>query len=136
MNDKFQILEHTADLRIKVWGKDLPNLFKNAAEGMFFATTGTEPEKPTGTVRKIKVSGVDDESLLVNFLNELLYLSDIHNERFQIQKLNFTKDAKLEGQLKSYPLSTLDFEIKGVTYHELKIQKIGNIYEATIVFDI
>lgn len=145
---KFEILEHTADLKIKVWGKDLGELFKNAATAMFTAMCGKSEIRNTKfetiskfkirklKTKKIEIKGQDLESLLVNFLNELLYLSDVENQGFKIKDLRFKNETELEAQLISFPLPPLEIEIKGATYHDLKIKKLDNIYEVVIVFDI
>jgi SHS2 domain-containing protein len=137
---KYQILEHTADLKIKVWGKDLPELFKNAADAMFDAMTGSnqQPANSEQKAQNIKISGIDHESLLANFLNELLYLSDIKNKGFKILdlKIKNKEKLKLEAKLLPYPLPPLEIEIKGATYHNLKIEKKTGPYLTTILFDI
>lgn len=154
----YQILEHTGDLKIKVWGRDLPELFKNAAAAMFSAVAGrtttrtttneqratkTRPDLKSPTLRrekpkKIEIKGADYESLLVNFLNELLYLSDVQNKGFLAQNIEIKENGskKLTAQLLSLPLPPLEVEIKSATYHDLKITKTAAGYETTVVFDI
>jgi len=133
----FEILEHAADLKIKVWGKDLPELFKNAAFAMFAAATGKQLkiENLKLKIKKLEVSGTDYESLLVNFLNELLYLSDVNNRGYQVLDLEI-RNLALKAKLSTYPLPPLEVEIKGATYHDLKIKKLDKKYETVIVFDI
>jgi len=136
----FAILDHTADLRIKVSATSIIDLFKEAAEGMYQAVCGQEfrslPKKDQ--TKDIKVEGEDYESLLVNFLNDLLYLSDVENKGFEVCDLRIQKKRKMElkARLFSYPLTALEVEIKGATHHNLKIKKRGKLYEAVVVFDI
>jgi len=142
---KYKILEHTADLKIKVWGKDLPELFKNAADAMFAAMSGKSEIRNSKhetnykfQIKNLKLTAQDHESLLVNFLNELLYLSDIKNKGFKILdlKIKNKEKLKLEAKLLPYPLPPLEIEIKGATYHNLKIEKKTGPYLTTILFDI
>jgi SHS2 domain-containing protein len=139
---KYKILEHTADLKIKVWGKDLPELFKNAAEAMFAAMSGKSEIRNSKhetnykfQIKNLKLTAQDHESLLVNFLNELLYLSDVENRAYHVLDLEI-RNLSLKAKLYSYPLPPLEIEIKGATYHNLKIKKINNIYETVLIFDI
>lgn len=132
---KYKILEHTGDLKLWVWGADLVDLFKNAAEGMFFAMTG-KIKKGNRRHKIIKISGEDEESLLVNFLNELLYLSDINNEGYKVCDLKFKNKNELEAKLVPYPLPLPEIEIKSATYYDLKIKKTPSGWEAVVVFDI
>jgi len=133
----YSLLEHTADLKIKVWGKNLLELFQEAASALYSVSTDSPLPQPTQKSQKIKleVEGKDEETLLVNFLNELLYLSDVKNQGYQVAKLELEND-KLKAELLPYPLPPLKFEIKSATYHDLKIQKTKQGYEAVIVFDI
>jgi SHS2 domain-containing protein len=139
---KYKILEHIADLKIKVWGKDLPELFKNAVAAMYQAMAGKSEIRSTKSetnsksqILNFKLAAQDYESLLVNFLNELLYLSDVENGAYQVLDLEI-RNLSLKAKLCSYPLPPLEVEIKGATYHNLKIKKINNLYETIIVFDI
>jgi len=132
---KFEILEHKADLKIRAFGKDKKELFENAMIGMF------ESAKYEGEGRKIKkeikVSSLDLPSLLVDFLSEVLYLSEINHEIYhQIQFRKLT-NKNIEGNLFGEKLKTIGVIIKGVTYHSLDIhQKKDKSWEATILFDI
>jgi len=149
---KYQVLEHTADLKIKALGKDLSELFKNAAEAMYEAMAGSKQQAVSDTANNkqqiinLEVSAADYESLLVNFLNELLCMSDIQHKGFGVndliicsETLNSKKEKKqlkLLAKLVPYSLSPLAIEIKGATYHNLKVKKINDGFEATIIIDI
>ncbi len=132
---RYQVLEHTADLAIKASGKTLEKLFSNLAYGLCEVMSGKrllefEPE----ITRKIEVSGEDKEVLVINFLNEILYLSDIHSEIY----LDFSikiKNKTLECEVKGIKLPK-SLEVKAATFHDLKIKKENSNYETTIIFDI
>ena len=132
---KYEILEHKADLRIRAFGKDFKELFENAMIGMF------ESAKYEGEGRKIKkeikVSSLDFPSLLVDFLSEVLYLSEVNQEIYdKIQFKKFT-EKNLEGTLLGKKLKRIGVVIKGVTYHDLQVhQKKDKTWQATILFDI
>lgn len=132
---KYQILEHISDLKIRAFGKDIKELFENVMIGMFEGARYEGEEKEIK--REIKVSSQDLPSLLVNFLSEVLYLSEVNQEVYnQIQFKRFT-DRKIEGVLLGKKLKRMGIVIKGATYHNLDIQqkKDGN-WEAIILFDI
>ena len=132
---KYEILEHKADLKIRVFGKDLKELFENAMIGMF---ESAEYEGEGRKIKKeIKVSSPDLPSLLVDFLSEILYLSEINHEIYhQIQFRKLT-NKNIEGNLFGEKLKTIGVIIKGVTYHSLDIrQKEDKTWEAIILFDI
>jgi len=137
---KYKILEHRTDLKVKAQGKDLPELFSNLAQGMFSAVCSSEIKNQRSKVkkRKIKISAKDSEELLVSFLNELIFLSDVYNEiylDFEFEKLS---ETELKGVAfgQSIPASGFKTEIKGATFHNLKIKKTKQGYETTVIFDI
>lgn len=133
--EKFKVLPHMADLKIEVFGKNPEDLFKNAMTGMFQAAgyIGEGESKK----RKIRCEGMDLASLLVSFLDEILYLSEVYEEVYN--DVNFKKfsEEQLEGILIGQPLKEREMIIKGVTFHELEIERQkGGKLKATILFDI
>lgn len=132
---KYEILEHKADLKIRAFGRGKKELFENAMLGMFESTKYEGMNKEVK--REIKVSSLDFTSLLVDFLSELLYLSEVHQEVYQ--KIQFKKfsEKDLKGILLGKKLKRIGIIIKGVTYHDLDIsQKKDKTWEATILFDV
>ncbi len=72
---KFEFLEHTADAKIRAYGKSFEEAFQNAAFAM--ASLMYEPKMVAAEkIEKITVHGNDREQLLYNFLEELLVLQD------------------------------------------------------------
>jgi GxxExxY protein len=140
-SDRFKILEHKADLKIRVFGKTKEKLFENAMVGMFEAakyemTKGQTTGRLTTKRLTIKIKSIDFSSLLVDFLSEVLYL--VETKKLVFEKVEFKKfkENEIEATLIGKPLKRMGVHIKGVTYHDLKIfQKNGN-FEAEILFDI
>lgn len=133
---KFQILEHKADLKIRVFGKDRKDLFKNALEGMFKAAK-YEGEKDKITKRKLKISSFDPSSLLVDFLAEILYFSEVNKEVYDIIEFDVFGEKNIKGTLFGRKLKRMGVQIKAVTYHSLNIeQRKDGSWEAVILFDI
>ena len=136
----FEILEHTADLKIKVLGCDLPELFKNTAIGMFSAAIGREikNQKSKTKNRKLEISGNNREELLINFLNELIFLADVFKEIYLDFDFQEFSDKKIIGIASGSPIPSQGFkvEIKAATLHDLKIKKTKKGFQAVILFDI
>ena len=132
---KFEILEHKADLKIRVFGKDLRELFLNAIVGMF-EEAGYESEGEE-IKREIKISSLDLPSLLVDFLSEVLYLCEVNKEVYHKVLFKNLTEKELKGILIGKPLKRMGVHIKAVTYHDLDIhQKEDKTWQATILFDI
>jgi SHS2 domain-containing protein len=134
----YELIEHTADIGIKLKGKDLRGLFKNVALAMFDIIA----EKKTGENKKqkIKIKQRADnlEELFINWLNELLSLSatkELIFSDFQVNKIN-ERELQATGigeDIKSYKVNT---EVKAATYHQLKIAKTASGWQAEVIFDV
>ncbi len=134
----FKILDHTADVGIIAYGVDLKQAFANAARGMFSLIT--ELKNVRGVLRReVSVSATDMESLLVEWLNELIYLFDTENflgKRFEINELDSTHlKAIVYGEKVDRTRHHIKIGIKATTYHMLEIKHNGS-YQARVIFDI
>jgi SHS2 domain-containing protein len=134
---KYQVLEHRADLKIKIFGKNLKELFENAIIAMFESANYRAEIKTQNRKHKVEISSLDLPSLLVDFLSEVLYLSETKKEVYQ--KIDFEKltEKELKGILIGKKLKRIGTHIKGVTYHDLVLrQEKDGKWQATILFDI
>jgi SHS2 domain-containing protein len=134
---KFEILEHKADLKIKVFGKTKEELFKNAMLGMFEAAKYETTKQLTTKQQTIKISSLDLPSLLVDFLSEVLYL--VETKKLVFKKVEFKKftENEIEAILIGKPLKRIGVHIKGVTYHDLNIhQEKDGTWQAIVLFDV
>lgn len=134
----FEILEHTGDAKIKVFGKTKPELFLNALKGMMAVLRPRIAKRGTSSAnRLVDVSSSDINALLVDFLSEVNYLVQINHEVYNQAKFLEFSDTKLKAELSGQPVEEFAEEIKAVTYHGLDIKpnKKG-FWEAEIIFDI
>jgi len=135
----FEIIDHTADIGIIAYGADIKQVFANAALGLFnlMADLGNLKED---TKRQIELSAEDVEVLLVEWLNELIYISDVEHiifKRFEINELSSTQlRATCFGEKIKPGQHRLKREIKAATYHMLRLNKEDGSYKVQIIFDI
>ncbi len=140
-NKEFEIFEHTADIGIKAYGDTIDQVFENAARGMFnIIFHNSIPKiKPKGAYQ-IKLHASDLEQLLVDWLDEVLYIFTteqivISDYKISIEDKTFTLDAEVSGEILPEEKIMGTCEIKAVTYHMLSIKKIS-CWEAQVLFDI
>ncbi len=131
----FEEVEHTADWALKVWGVDLPHLFKNAADGML-QLMGALPAQQNPLMRTIKVEAIDEESLLVVWLEELLFGMETRSVTYREMSLRITGATALRAKIEELPLVSIAKPIKAVTYNDLVIRPIQGGLETTIIFDV
>jgi SHS2 domain-containing protein len=135
MTQCYEQLEHTADLALRVFGQDLHQLFANAAYAMFSQLTVIKHVAPS-VQHRVKVEGTDYESLLVNWLNELLYLHETRGEVYSGFDIHEISPLGLNATVHGEQSEDIHTIIKGATYHDLAINKASEGYAATIVFDV
>ena len=130
----FREVAHTADWELEVWAPALAGLFEQAARGMYYLM-GAHWKSAPRQARSMELAALDGESLLVRFLEELLYIQSVDGlafDNFQISISDWNLRARLEGA----PLESFDKEIKAVTYHRLKIRSALHRLNVRIVFDV
>jgi len=129
----FQLVEHTADVGLRVWGRSLEELFESAAKGMFSIIGAPEEH---GVERSIFLTADDLETLLVDWLSHLLFLHETRQETYDRFEVSIRPCWTLRGAALGGPAGVHGSEVKAVTYHGLKIDREGDLYTATIVFDV
>ena len=146
MKGGFEIVDHTADVGLRVWGKNWRELFEEAARGMVsliidLKTVRRKEEKT------LSIQGENAEELLLRWLREILFLMEqgrmVFNE-FQVEKDNFDRTFRdaysFEGMLRGEKIDAtrhgICTEIKAVTRHDLHVVKNDSWWEASILFDV
>jgi len=138
MKKDFEIVNHTADVGIIAYGGDINQAFANAAKALFSLITELDDVEEI-LHRDIELTAPDEESLLVEWLNQLIYLFDTENivfKRFDVTKLNNTQlEARSYGEKVDSSKHRLKTGVKAATYHMLKVDK-GDGCRVQVLFDI
>lgn len=135
MDKRFEEVEHTADLALRVWGEDLAALFISAARGM--AWLMADPEGIEVEVEfTVELSAGDVETLLVTWLGELLYLSERENLVFTEFDLEQVSSTHLVGKVRGGAPERWRNHIKAATFSELDIREMESGLGTNVVFDV
>ncbi len=132
---EYEETEHIADRSFHVRGRGLAELFTNAALALTAIQAATVQEG-RGTVREVEVTGVDRETLLVTWLNEILYLQEKHREAYSRFELLSISEQKVRARMHGSPLVAARTLVKAVTFHRLEIKHTDQGWEATVVVDV
>ena len=136
---RYELLDHTADIGIIVSGKEIPGTFADAAYAMFDILTDIDKVEERD-VLDIQASAGNIEELLVAWLDELLYLYETERfigRRFVIEDMSSTDlKASVFGEKIDPERHEVKTEIKSVTYHQLKVEKIDGGWKAQVIFDV
>jgi SHS2 domain-containing protein len=131
----FRELEHTADLAVEVWGADFASLLDNAA-AVVFALQGLSATPGERVRREIRIAATDREALLVDWLNELLYLSESQGECYTSFEIALASDTQLSAIASGHKGHPTRRRIKAATFYDLRIEDSPGRCAARIVFDV
>ena len=135
MDQGFEEIEHTADWSLRVRGQDLEHLFRNAAFGMV-GLMGISTEDGPEHSYSLDLEAEDPESLLVAFLDEILYRVEFTAASVEDITFSSFSDHALRAVIASLPVLGIEKAIKAVTFHMLEILKAEQGFETVIVFDV
>ncbi len=134
LNIGYEEVSHTADWSVKVWATNLPELFSECMIAMLqMMKVEYLPGQSVGQI--IDLQAPDDESLLVAFLNEILFMIETRMMVPVKTDISILGDT-FHGVFHCMFLREMKKEIKAVTFHNLKIEKKGELLEVVLVFDV
>jgi len=128
-------IEHTADWAIRVSASSAAELFCRAAVGLYHMAGMRVGEGPLREER-LQLAAVDWESLLVAWLNELLFLQEQKNEAYPEIEILSLDSTRVDALLRGGQLTAWTRDIKAVTYHNLRVIAGPRLWQATVVFDV
>ncbi len=126
-NVKYKLLDHTADIRIQAFGTDLNEIFENSAYALFDQIVDLSTVVPKGE-EKIEIEARSADSLLVDYLNELIFIESAMGILFSSFSVNVRGThlrSSARGEKIDRKRHLLKDDVKAVTYHmlELNIEK-------------
>lgn len=130
----YQEVDHTADIALRVWGEDFQTLLRQAAYGLY-DLMGVVPHvgKPVAGYSVLQQDSL--ETILVDFLSELLFLAEEKDQLFDVFSFD-EQDDELTVRMVGQKILSQERNVKAVTFHDLDVHQTGCGYEATITFDV
>jgi SHS2 domain-containing protein len=133
-NSGYMEVPHIADIAMRVWSEDFYSLLAEAAKGMYELMGVESHEKFTSSI-VFDLDRSNQEILIVDFLNELLYLSE--EKQIILRNISFQEtNNKVVVTAAGHSLLKHNRQIKAVTFHNLEIDQKDLCVETTITFDI
>jgi SHS2 domain-containing protein len=137
--ERFEVLDISGDIGIKAFGKSLNEVFMNVSLGMYSLITDLSSIKEKKTI-DISAESHSLDGLLVSWLNELIFHFDTNGfigKKIEIKHFSDTRIiAAVSGEEFNPEYHEGKLLIKAATYHRLRIEKIGDIWEIDVIFDI
>ena len=135
----FELLEHTADIGFRVRASTRAELFEAAAEALVSVAVEVDLVEPRHSYT-VHAAGYDAESLIINWLSEVLYLWDARRlalRRFRVREIT---DERVAGEAWGEPFEPARHRaklvVKGVTYHQLRTGEDEQGWYAQVFLDI
>lgn len=136
----YEVLEHTADLRMAFYGADMADLLVCAARGLFREILGRELPPATTEAVAVSMTMPEPDLLLRAWLGDLLYLSETEQVLFTEWDVTVDESGSLRGGAAGVPLTALPaaphLDVKAVTYHGLYVAEFAGGLRAEVIFDL
>jgi SHS2 domain-containing protein len=133
----FEELSHTADVKIRARAPTLDGVFSDAFNALMQVMYGDD--RKGGTRRELTIQSADNESLLADFLSEVLFVSEVDGLVFSGADIRITGNtlyAMLDGEAFDPARHSGGSEVKGISYSGLSITHSTNGYMLDIIFDV
>ena len=136
-----ETFEHTADLGLRVFATDLPDLFRTAGEGLFDVIVANRGDVQVVVTEPVSLAAETTEDLLFLWLNELIYLSETQHRLYTwFDVVVDATGSRLEGTIGGEPIDrsrhVLDHEVKAATRHGFSVRAEQGGWVAEVVLDI
>jgi SHS2 domain-containing protein len=137
--EKFRVLDISGDIGLTAFGKSKNEVFINAAIGMYSLITNLTSIKEKKTM-SLSVESNSFDGLLVSWLNELIFHFDAYGfigKKIDIKEFSEKQiSATVTGEEFDAGRHEGKLLIKAATYHKLRIEKIDDLWEIDVIFDI
>jgi SHS2 domain-containing protein len=136
-NCEVEELGHTSEIGLRAHAPTLADLFRCLAQAMV-ALTGVEADADADPLLfEVDLTAVDLENLLVDWLNEVLYLHEVSAIVPQQVTIHSLSPQAIETTITGRrALQFPDIQIKAVTYHQLRVLEEQGRWKAEVFFDI
>jgi len=135
----FEVLDHTADIGLMIYGKDLKALFETAGRAFFHLITDLRKVR-IRTDRKVNLRGESLDRLMVDWLTELLYLHDVESLLFKEFEIDTVGEDGLRAVARGEPFQEgvhiIKTQVKAVTYHQIEVRKEKGSWRSRIILDL
>ena len=133
----------TADIAFEATGRDLPELFRDAADAMMNVMIDNIDAIQAVETRRIELSNDKLDMLLFDFLQELIFLKDAERLLLRVRKAqiaerdeNYFVKATAEGEPLDAERHHQRADVKAVTLHDFSVEQIDGEWKARVLLDI
>jgi len=129
-------LDHTSEVQLHVEAESLAGLAAEAGRALSLLLLHDMPARPEGPAREIQVESVDREALLVDWLNEILFLAEVERwvaVEFDVLEIS---SVHLKASALGVPVAESPALVKAATFHGLAVEERAGGLQAEVIFDV
>jgi SHS2 domain-containing protein len=136
-----ETFEHTADLGLRIFATDLPDLFRTAGEALFDVIVANRSDVRVVETELVSLTAESIEDLLVQWLNELIFRCETRHRLYTQFDVTLDENGRrFEATIGGEPIDrgrhVLDHEVKAATRHELSLRQVDGGLVAEVIVDI
>lgn len=130
-----RFLEHIGEIAMELEAPSLAELFEEAARGLC-ELMAERPPRVSGEAFHVSVTQRDLASLLVAWLDELIYLGEVHKVVFPEARIVSIDEHTLEAFVRGASPPQLRTAVKAATLHGLAVSHDEHGARAKVVLDV
>jgi SHS2 domain-containing protein len=128
--------DHTAEIELALRAESLAGLLEEAGASLGELLSRSEPSGSPGPARRIEVTAVDRDALLVDWLNELLYLAETESALPVAVSVSQAEATHLVAEVRWAPVPETPSLVKAATLHGLAVREEDGGFAAEVIFDV
>lgn len=136
MKPRHRLVEHTGEIELFIEAPEVSALLEEAARALAEIMADDAAGTPDGAVEHVELTARDTASLLVDWLNELVYRADVHKRVYANVKIDRASDTRLEATLRGRTPRAPRTAVKAATWHRLSVTKTAEGVRASVVLDV
>jgi SHS2 domain-containing protein len=129
-------LDHTSEVQLEVEAESPAELAAEAGRALGLLMLRGAPAAVSGPARRLEVSAVDRDALMVNWLNEILFVAE--TERWVPVELEVEEASpeRLRAVARGVPVAEPPSSVKAATFHGLRVEERDGVWRAEVIFDV
>ena len=131
-----QWVDHTSEAQLQVKADSFAGIAAEAGRALADLLLRGETALPDGAPQTLEVSSHDREALLVDWLNEILYIAETRlwvPVEFDILEASATH---LRANARGVPVAIAPSLVKAATFHGLQVEEGEDGLRAEVIFDV
>ena len=127
--------EHTGEVRVRLRARSLPELYAEAGRALNDLMAEAQPTAD-GQPEHVVVRAADREGLLAEFINELIFRSEMSKKIYSEFAVELLSDRELRATIRGGRATDLRTAVKAATLHDLRIVEEPDGFAASVVLDV